>query len=109
MGCAGMARYRKPLQDEIGKGAFREELFARPGGESLRELFEQVLTDYEFQLSLFKRDAFLCRTLLRQHSERGHRFVDALLRDVVDHYAATLSLGRTDPEKADLVEFLKSL
>jgi hypothetical protein len=33
-----------------------------------------VLTDYEFQLALFKRDAFLCRTLLRQHSERAHRF-----------------------------------
>ena len=63
---------------QLRHGYFREELFAQRGGEALRELFEQVLTDYEFQLALFKRDAFLCRTLLRQHSERAHRFAKDL-------------------------------
>ncbi len=74
---------------QVRHGSFREELFARPGGESLREHFEQALSDYEFQLSLFKRDAFLCRTLVRQHSDRAYRFVkelsdDELLRAFTD-------------------------
>lgn len=68
---------------QVRHGSFREELFARKGGEALRELFEQVLSDYEFQLALFKRDAFLCRTLLRQHSERAHRFAKDLSDDEV--------------------------
>src|SRR5262245_34585561 len=63
---------------QVRHGSWRESLFAQKGGEALRELFEEKLTDYEFQLSLFKRDAFLCRTLLRQHSERGHRFAKDL-------------------------------
>jgi cytochrome c peroxidase len=33
----------------------------------------------------------------------------ATLADVVDHYDAHLSLGLTDGEKADLVEYVKSL
>ncbi len=31
------------------------------------------------------------------------------LREVVDHYDGCLKLGLTDAEKADLVEYLKSL
>jgi cytochrome c5 len=33
----------------------------------------------------------------------------ATLRDVVDHYDSFLHLGLTDPQKSDLVEYLKSL
>ena len=33
----------------------------------------------------------------------------ATLRDVVDHYNDFLKLGLTDQQKADLVEYLKSL
>ena len=33
----------------------------------------------------------------------------ATLLDVVNHYDALFSLGLTDAEKADLVEYLKSL
>jgi cytochrome c peroxidase len=33
----------------------------------------------------------------------------ATLNDVVGHYESCMKLGLTDPEKADLVEFLKSL
>jgi pyruvate dehydrogenase E1 component len=68
---------------QVRHGAFREELFARAGGEHLREVFERILTDYEFQLALFKRDAFLCRTLLRQHSEKAHRFAKDLADEEV--------------------------
>jgi hypothetical protein len=37
----------------------------------------------------------------------GGRF--ATLKDVVDHYNALLKLGLTEPDKADLIEYLKSL
>src|SRR5262245_1095253 len=82
---------------QVRHGSFREELFAQKGGDALREVFEQVLSDYEFQLALFKRDAFLCRTLLRQHSERGHRFA----KDLSDEEVVRLftDLGGHDMEK----------
>ncbi|HEX6883076.1 MAG TPA: pyruvate dehydrogenase [Planctomycetota bacterium] len=100
---------------QLRHGSFREELFARKGGEALREVFEQVLTDYEFQLALFKRDAFLCRTLLRQHSERAHRFAkdlsdDEIVRAYTDlgghdlaRVIASLREAKTDPSKPTLL------
>ena len=89
---------------QVRHGSFREELFARKGGDALRELFEQVLTDYEFQLALFKRDAFLCRTLLRQHSERAHRFAKDLADDEV--VRAFTDLGGHDLQR--LIEALRA-
>jgi len=88
----------------VRHGSFRDELFARPGGEALREVFEDILTDYEYQLSLFKRDAFLCRTLLRQHSERAHRFSKDLSDEEV--VRAFTDVGGHDLGK--LVEALRS-
>jgi len=63
---------------QIRHGSFREELFTRPGGESLRTLFEEVLSDYEYQLALFKGDALVCRTLAKQHSREAYDFLKAL-------------------------------
>jgi len=42
---------------QVRHGRFRDEIFARPGGEALRRVFEEKLTDYEFQMLAFKRDA----------------------------------------------------
>jgi len=44
--------------------------------------------------------------------QRGGFYHDgrfATLKDVVDHYNTLLKLGLTEPEKADLIEYLKSL
>jgi cytochrome c peroxidase len=46
---------------------------------------------------------------LAAHPPYFHDGSAATLVDVVDHYDATQGLGLTDPEKVDLVEFLKSL
>ena len=59
-------------------GSYREELFAKPGGDALRTLFEETLSDYEYQLALFKRDPFLIRTLVKQHSKKAYEFCRAL-------------------------------
>mgnify|MGYP000452885073 CR=1 FL=1 len=42
---------------QLRHGSFREKLFALPGGESLRELFEQRLSDSEYQALMFADDA----------------------------------------------------
>lgn len=44
-----------------------------------------------------------------QHPPYFHDGSAGTLRDVVDRYQTTLRLGLTDPQKNDLVEFLKSL
>jgi cytochrome c peroxidase len=46
---------------------------------------------------------------LWQHPPYFHDGSAATLRDVVEHYDGTLSLGLTEEEKAALVEYLKSL
>jgi len=95
--------------------SFRDELFARPGVDALLERFETVLSDYEYQLALFKRDPLLVRTLIKQHSKAAAEFVKELsdedlirvLTDVGGHdmgkMIAALRLAREDPSKPCLV------
>ncbi len=59
---------------QVRHGSIRDEVFARPGGQALQELLEKTLSDYEYQLALFKRDPFLIRTLVKQHSRRANDF-----------------------------------
>jgi len=99
----------------VRHGAFREELFARPGGGAMRELFETTLSDYEYQLALFKRDTFLIRTLVKQHSKAAHGFCQKLsdedllraFEDVGGHDLATmveaLRQARQEPTEPYLV------
>jgi pyruvate dehydrogenase E1 component len=56
---------------QVRHGAFREKVFKRKGGKALRQLFEEVLTDYEYQLALYKRDPELMRALVKQHSREA--------------------------------------
>lgn len=52
------------------------------------------------------------RGLFMQPANKGRFYHDgrfATLRDVVNHYNSFFNLGLTDPEKGDLVEYLKSL
>jgi len=46
---------------QVQHGSFREEVFARKGGDALREVFEHGLTDYHFQMLLWKRNPALMR------------------------------------------------
>ena len=41
---------------QLRHGSFREQVFARPGGEVLRQVLEKGLSDYEFQMLALKRD-----------------------------------------------------
>jgi pyruvate dehydrogenase E1 component len=42
---------------QLRHGTFREQLFTKPGGEALKQLFEGGLSDYEYQMLLLKSDA----------------------------------------------------
>ena len=42
---------------QVRHGKLREALFAKDGGDALREVLERGLTDYEFQMLALKRDA----------------------------------------------------
>ena len=68
---------------QVRHGSFREEVFAREGGQHVRELFEHILTDYEYQLALYKRDAELMRALVKTHSAEAHAVVSTLDDDEV--------------------------
>lgn len=46
---------------QLRHGSFREQLFGQPGGAALRAVFEQKLSDYQFQTLLWKRDGSAMR------------------------------------------------
>jgi pyruvate dehydrogenase E1 component len=41
---------------QLRHGAFRQSLFQRPGGDAFRRVFEGSLSEYEYQMLLFKND-----------------------------------------------------
>ncbi|MFT5689048.1 MAG: pyruvate dehydrogenase E1 component, partial [Planctomycetota bacterium] len=100
---------------QVRHGRFREELFQRPGGESMRVLFEGNLSDYEFQLALFRKDPDLTRELVKQNSSAAADFCQGLsdgdlLRafgDVGGHdmqlMIDTLRDAKTNPDRPTMV------
>jgi pyruvate dehydrogenase E1 component len=65
---------------QVRHGTYREELFKRPGGVSLKRLFEGGLSDYEYQMLLFKRDA----GEIRRRAGQGNPDVAKLLKSLSD-------------------------
>jgi pyruvate dehydrogenase E1 component len=65
---------------QVRHGLYREELFKRPGGVSLKRLFEGGLSDYEYQMLLFKRDA----GEIRRRAGQGNPDVTKLLKSLSD-------------------------
>jgi pyruvate dehydrogenase E1 component len=65
---------------QVRHGLFREELFKRPGGVSLKRLFEGGLSDYEYQMLLYKRDA----GEIRRRAGQGNPDVTKLLKSLGD-------------------------
>ena len=63
---------------QVRHGAFRDELFTRPGGEALRHLFEGGLSDYEFQKLLLNRKPEVIREHCLRHVPSSKPAVDGL-------------------------------
>lgn len=49
---------------QLRHGSFRDEVFARPGGDALQRAIEEEFSDYHFQALLWKRDGALMRDAL---------------------------------------------
>ena len=63
---------------QLRHGTFREEQFAKKGGEALRKVFEEGLTDYHYQALLWKRDAGLMREAIIAADKSCGKLVQAL-------------------------------
>lgn len=65
---------------QLRHGGFREQVFAKKGGSSLRTVFERKLTDYHYQTLLWKQDAKSMRTAILAEDPS----CDALLKTLSD-------------------------
>ncbi len=66
---------------QVRHGSYREQLFRKPGGKSLRHALEEGMTDYHFQMLLWKRDPAAIREALLGADEG----CKALLDDLTDN------------------------
>ena len=66
---------------QIQHGTYREEIFARPGGSAVRHWLEQGLTDYDFQLLLYRRDAQAVRDAVAKDHPGASKVVNDLEDD----------------------------
>ncbi len=89
---------------QVRHGRRRLALFAEPGGERLREVLEEGLSDYELQMHLLMRDMDETRRALLGHDKR----LAALLDKLTDEQLETVltDLGGHDTE--ELVKALRA-
>jgi pyruvate dehydrogenase E1 component len=64
--------------EQLRHGAFRDELFERPDGDAVRELFEGAYSDYEYQMLLLRGDPAAIRAHSYKLVPRSQRVLDAL-------------------------------
>ncbi len=63
---------------QLRHGTFREQVFARKGGDALRQMFESGFTDYHFQALLWKRDAKSMREAMVTRDKAVKTLVESL-------------------------------
>ncbi len=100
---------------QVRHGALRRSVFAKPGGDALREVFEHGLTDYEYQVLALKRDAAWVRKVCTQKHPGCKQLLESLADDVVlrllvdlgghdyPHLVEALERSRQDPDEPYIV------
>jgi pyruvate dehydrogenase E1 component len=68
---------------QLRHGKFRESVFAKKGGDALRKVIEDGLTDYHYQALLWKRDANLMREAIIAKDKSTKKLLDSLSDDDV--------------------------
>ncbi len=63
---------------QLRHGSFREGLFGKPGGKALQAVLETGLTDYHFQMLLWKRDPALMREAVIAADKSCRKLVESL-------------------------------
>ena len=68
---------------QLRHGSFREQVFARKGGDALRKVFERGFTDYHYQALLWKRDAVQMRAAILSEDKSCQKLVESLKDDEI--------------------------
>jgi pyruvate dehydrogenase E1 component len=68
---------------QVRHGLFRRELFERPEGDALREVFEGALSDFEYQMLVYNGDVAKMREHAIGHVPRSRTVIDQLSDDEV--------------------------
>ncbi|MFY9343438.1 MAG: pyruvate dehydrogenase [Planctomycetota bacterium] len=63
---------------QLRHGGFRDQVFARKGGDALRAVFERGFTDYHYQALVWKRDAKLMRAAIVEQDKSCKALVESL-------------------------------
>lgn len=63
---------------QLRHGTFREQVFARKGGDALRKVFERGFTDYHYQAQLWKRDGKRMREAVIAEDKTCQKLVESL-------------------------------
>jgi len=89
---------------QLRHGSLREEVFARPGGDCLRDVLSAGISDYEFQMLVLKRDPQRIRELWLERCPGMNELLDGLSdQEVID---VMMDLGGHDYGK--VVEALRA-
>ena len=94
---------------QLRHGNFRESVFAKKGGEALREVFESGLTDYHYQALIWKRDPQLMREAVIAAGPKAKELIESLSdEDVVklffdtgghDHEAIVAAMEKSKEDR----------
>jgi len=63
---------------QLRHGRFREDVFGRKGGDALRKVFEEGLTDYRYQALIWKRDPALMREAIIAVDKSCKKLIESL-------------------------------
>ncbi len=55
---------------QVEHGSLRKQVFARPGGDALRDVLERGFSDYAFQMLLWKKDPKLIRAAILERDKK---------------------------------------
>ncbi|MGK0517382.1 MAG: pyruvate dehydrogenase E1 component [Planctomycetota bacterium] len=68
---------------QLRHGKFRESIFAKQGGDALRKVIEDGMTDYHYQALLWKRDPSLMREAIVAKDKSTKKLLESLSDDDV--------------------------
>ncbi|MGK0154168.1 MAG: pyruvate dehydrogenase E1 component [Neolewinella sp.] len=68
---------------QLRHGKFRESIFAKKGGDALRKVIEDGMTDYHYQALLWKRDPSLMREAIVAKDKSTKKLLESLSDDDV--------------------------
>ncbi len=70
---------------QVRHGAFRQQIFKKPGGKALQKVIEHGFTDYHYQMLIWKQDVELMRQAVLEVDAKCSKLIDSLSDEEVIH------------------------